>query len=150
MDILVNKKRYDASFISAALLCFLFLANTSHYLLALLPFSLASNDSFMLLVACGLPLIFYLCLKNRSLQLHLKLDHEQNQILCTDFNTLERFEVEATSKANSFGIWLSLRPLVLQDKSTWPEQNKTVFIARWQTCDDSFRALHRHLIWYLN
>ena len=150
MDILVSKQKHDAIFISVTLLCFLFLSNTLHYLLVLPPFSLPLNTSFLFLGVCALPVSFYFYLKNRSLQLHLQLDHDSNQILYTELNKLERFEVAATSKANLFGIWLSLRPLMSQKKGAWPVQNKTVFIARWQTSEASFRALHRHLIWYLN
>jgi hypothetical protein len=79
--------------------------------------------------------------------LYCQLDHQNNHLVFIESHNQRIFSLENGSKANAFGLWLRL-------KSSELEQGEVVklqyFFARWQMTPRAFRALHRHLIWYLD
>jgi hypothetical protein len=85
--------------------------------------------------------------KNPVTLLYLTFDHQNNQLRLTDVDGIETsYRVAKQSKSCPFGIWL-----YLADPSSPVRLVKVrlLFIGKWQIDPRGFRALHRHLAWYL-
>jgi hypothetical protein len=90
---------------------------------------------------------FFIHWHSGSALLYWQLDHQNNQLIFIESNNQRVFLFENGSRANAFGIWLKL-------KSPDKDQDEVIrlqyFFARWQMSNRAFRALHRHLIWYID
>ncbi|WP_395340957.1 hypothetical protein PN836_018100 [Ningiella sp. W23] len=84
--------------------------------------------------------------------LRLRLSHKTNELQV--FSASEEaisdrvcvYRVEPSSRANSIGIWLELAE---KKNEHAYKVNKTLFIGCWQISKRGFRALHRHVIWFV-
>lgn len=141
MKILVTRRKFGVQeissfFISSVLIAFIiyeqFTAGLVRQLLLYL--SITYLSAF----------IGYIYWHNQRSLLYLWLCHAENRLMITDMDGKIRCgSVNSHSKANHFGVWLSMDSEHTTDKSL-----RHLFIGCWQTDRRSFRALHRHINWY--